>query len=203
MVNETCMICAILVPSLSAIGKMKTQKICYARLHTHNRICFSKIRSTFSILLRCNAYLSCARNCINLIFELWDSSVILLMLGKNLYKKKNQNKTKTKRKSNQLDGIAIEIKITITITTLTWTYFVRQQLCYNRRGCLLRPNSIVLCWQRQHFRPVWCRRVVNRPGNQLSQASNKPMENKRWHPRNQLWVVFPAIKWSDLMMFSI
>lgn len=39
---------------------------------------------TFSILLKCNAYLSCALNCINLMLELCDSSVMLFIVGKNL-----------------------------------------------------------------------------------------------------------------------
>lgn len=46
---------------------------------------------TFSILLKCSAYLSCALNCMNLIFELCDSSVILFMLGKNLLKRIDKN----------------------------------------------------------------------------------------------------------------
>lgn len=45
---------------------------------------WEKLSRTFSILLKCNAYLSWARNCINLMFELCESSVMLRMLGKNL-----------------------------------------------------------------------------------------------------------------------
>lgn len=51
---------------------------------------------TFSILLKCSAYLSCALNCINLIFELCDSSVILFMLGKNLSKRSQKQTKKVK-----------------------------------------------------------------------------------------------------------
>lgn len=47
---------------------------------------------TFSILLRWRAYLSWARNCMNLMLELCDSSVMLLMLGKNLQRRRMVSK---------------------------------------------------------------------------------------------------------------
>lgn len=71
---------------------------------------------TFSILLRCNAYLSCARNCINLIFELCDNSVMLLMLGKNL---RNRATSKTK---NQMHAIECATKVgEMTNLNIFWT----------------------------------------------------------------------------------
>lgn len=41
-------------------------------------------RLTFSIFDKCSAYVSCALNCMNLMLDDWDNSVMLRMFGKNL-----------------------------------------------------------------------------------------------------------------------
>lgn len=110
-VNETCMICAIHAPSLSANAKnINGKSFRNIDRTTVFHIC------TFSILLKCSAYLSCALNCMNRIFELCDSSVILFMLGKNLLKRIDNNNDLRQTVWNGLDAVEHETYLNIFCT---------------------------------------------------------------------------------------
>lgn len=133
---------------------------------------------TFSILERCSAYLSCALNCMNLIFEDCDSSVMLLMVGKNL---KDLNKKKVQNKSFTYLNIVCTATIVLQSASVsssaefdnslfTTTTFSASVIPARSKSSKLQQTNYY------HF----CNASRSLFTSRLILASSKPEENTRW-----------------------
>lgn len=167
------MIYASLVPSPAEIKQINlvnfSGNIYISKIMVLNYIC------TFSILLRWRAYLSWARNCINLMLELWDNSVILLILGKNL--RSNAKINDHYKYIDYLNTIRYTYIVQKSIL-ITWTSFVRLLLCCNHPACLPQLNLIFLYSLPRHFLLMWFQLSANHQDSPSIPTSNKPNDLK-------------------------
>lgn len=105
------------------------------------------IKNTFSILLRCRAYLSCALNCMKRMLLDCDSSVMLFMLGKNLWMDMNILKCYWRLSLLRVQCVGYRMigehstsDFEMLVTILTWTWSAPRRSCCSRPRCLPPRN---------------------------------------------------------------